>query len=158
MDAQKIKDRITVPQVLRQYGYLTSRNSRIPCPLHRGNNPSSFRFGDKAFYCYSCQEHGDVIALIMKLFNFGFMEAIQKLESDFYLGPAPSSQSNSPIVGKMVKRCDEGRRKAYLSITESFAKLFRMNADPEALCEIEDWLDSNLETFCYRKDVELCKE
>lgn len=157
MNAQQIKDRISVSQILRQYGYSAPQDGRIACPLHKGKNPSSFRFGHNTFYCYSCQESGDIISLVMKLFNICFVEAIRKINADFYLDHN-SIQSPSPIAREMFNHHDERSRRVYLTITKSFAKLYRMNADPKFLCEIEDWLDNNLEAFCNRKEVKKCKE
>lgn len=50
------------------------------CPFHEERTPSFFIFEDNHFHCFSCGEHGDVIAFVMKLKNINFKEAIELLK------------------------------------------------------------------------------
>jgi len=50
------------------------------CPLHEEKNPS-FHVHPQAnkFYCFGCQEKGDVITLICHLYGYSFLEAVKWL-------------------------------------------------------------------------------
>lgn len=40
---------------------------RCPCPIHHGNNPTSFAiFPNNRYYCFSCGSHGDIIKFVME--------------------------------------------------------------------------------------------
>ncbi|MDA1258795.1 MAG: CHC2 zinc finger domain-containing protein [Chloroflexi bacterium] len=46
----------------------TGNRGRGPCPLHKGNNASSFTVyrDTQSFYCWTCAEGGDVITLLRR--------------------------------------------------------------------------------------------
>lgn len=62
------------------------------CPFHDDRHPSMKV--DERFYCFGCQETGDVIDFTAKLFHLRNYEAAQKLIQDFGLSvdknPTPS--------------------------------------------------------------------
>ena len=83
--ADQIRDRLTIPQVLRYYGLPDSRHKRIPCPLHGGKDPN-FCYTDRVFHCWVCGAKGDLIGLVMQLFGISFKAAVMKINTDFSLG------------------------------------------------------------------------
>lgn len=48
------------------------------CIFHADKN-ASMKVYAKNYHCFSCQAHGDVIALVQKLHNLSFKEAVKKL-------------------------------------------------------------------------------
>jgi superfamily II DNA/RNA helicase len=75
----EIKERITIEDILAEQGiYL--RKGRCCCPLHGGDNPSSFSVRNGVFHCFACGDSGDVISLVQKLNGMDFREAVRYLE------------------------------------------------------------------------------
>lgn len=60
---------------------LISHESRQRCPIHGGDNPTSFYIDHSKnyWYCHSCSSGGDSIAYMMKLNNLNFKEAVLSL-------------------------------------------------------------------------------
>ncbi len=79
----QIKDQIGARDVAEHYGYKVNKNGMMVCPFHPDKNPSLKV--DQNFYCFGCQEKGDVIAFAAKLFDLTPFEAAQKLISDMNL-------------------------------------------------------------------------
>jgi len=50
------------------------------CPFHEDKSPSFYLYPTNTFYCFGCQENGDVIKLAMHLHGVSFREAIKLLE------------------------------------------------------------------------------
>lgn len=83
--AERIKDAVTMDDVLQMYGFETSSNRRIPCPLHNGHD-KNFSYKGKFFKCFVCGESGSVIDFVMKLFSIPFRQAVLRINADFSLG------------------------------------------------------------------------
>lgn len=82
--AQTIKDRLTMQEVLEYYGYEPNKKGFVCCPFHSEKTPSMKIF-EKDYHCFGCQEHGDVITFIQKLFGLSFQETLKKVDIDFGL-------------------------------------------------------------------------
>jgi DNA primase len=102
----EIKNRVTVEDILSEQG-IELRRGRCRCPLHGGDNPTSFSVRDGLFHCFACGESGDVISLVQKLYGFDFKEALRHLahkagisEVNDY-GPVPEKRE--------VPKRDDGR-------------------------------------------------
>lgn len=78
-----IKDRLTMDEVLRQYGYTPKK--RMPCPLHSGQD-KNFEVKHKTWRCYSHCGNGDVISFVQQLFGLSFPDTLKKIDTDFNLG------------------------------------------------------------------------
>ena len=92
--AERIKDQLTMGDVLERYGIPTSRNGRIPCPIHHGKD-KNFSYSDKYYKCFVCGKSGSVIDFAMDLFDLDFRQAIIRLNDDF--GMNLLSASASPV-------------------------------------------------------------
>lgn len=79
-----IKDNMTMNRILEQYGYTADRKGFICCPFHTEKTPS-MRIYEKDYHCFGCQEHGDVITFVQKLFGLSFQDALRKIDADFGL-------------------------------------------------------------------------
>lgn len=77
-----IKDRLTMDEVLRQYGYTPKK--RMPCPLHSGQD-KNFEVKHKTWRCYSHCGSGDVISFVQQLFGLSFPDTLKKIDIDFGL-------------------------------------------------------------------------
>lgn len=81
---QTIKDRLTMREVFERYGYTADRKGFIRCPFHSEKTPS-MKIYEKDYHCFGCQEHGDVITFVQKLFGLSFQETLRKIDADFGL-------------------------------------------------------------------------
>lgn len=82
---QTIKDRLTMRDVLGYYGYQPNRAGFLCCPFHNEKTPSMKVF-DKDYHCFGCNQHGDVITFVQKLFGLSFPDTLKKIDTDFNLG------------------------------------------------------------------------
>lgn len=83
--ASEIKNRVTMPQILRLYGFDVDRHNRIPCPLHGGTDRNC-GVKDDYIHCFVCGESADQIKFVQKYFGLSFADAISKINADFALG------------------------------------------------------------------------
>ena len=81
---QVIKSHLTMREVLERYGYSVNRKGFICCPFHNEKTPS-MRIYEKDFHCFGCQEHGDIITFVQKLFGLTFQETLKRIDADFSL-------------------------------------------------------------------------
>lgn len=77
-----VKSRATPRMAAERYGLQVSRNGMVRCPFHDDTNPS-MKLYDDHYHCFGCQETGDVIRLVAKLFGVPAQEAAKKLAEDF---------------------------------------------------------------------------
>ncbi|HYC29522.1 MAG TPA: CHC2 zinc finger domain-containing protein, partial [Chitinophagaceae bacterium] len=84
MEIQEIKSRLSLSQVLQNYGLRPDKNGRLHCPFHEDKTPSlQVYYKTQTAYCFSsnCKTHGrsmDVIDFILHKENCGKHEAISK--------------------------------------------------------------------------------
>ncbi len=157
--AEKIQENLTIPQVLSFYGYPTSRNKRIPCPLHHGKD-SNFCYTDKVYHCWVCNEKGDLVGLVMNLFGISFKAALLKINTDFNLGLTarrPTYRERQLMaedrkVKAAAKSLEMKKRQIYNGLAVFHREVFRrLCQDPENrfLTELEEelerWLEDNTE-------------
>lgn len=80
---EQIRDRVDIVELIRQYVPSLKRAGKTYkacCPFHKEKTPSFTCSSEKGlFYCFGCQEGGDVFAFLMKIENLSFREAVEKL-------------------------------------------------------------------------------
>lgn len=81
---QTIKDRLTMREVLLHYGYESNRANFICCPFHNEKTPS-MKIYKQDYHCFGCNQHGDVISFVQKLFGLSFPDTLKKIDLDFGL-------------------------------------------------------------------------
>lgn len=81
--AELIKERLTMPDVLRHYGFEPKK--RMCCPLHNGKD-KNFSVMEHGYMCFSQCGGGDVITFVQKLFSLSFTDTLRKMDEDFNLG------------------------------------------------------------------------
>ena len=81
---------------------------------------------ERGFYhCFGCGEHGNAISFLMKYENLPFVDAVEKLASEFsmqvrYEGGAPKPKSGKPRLSEIT---------AINSTATSSHKIISMTAD-----------------------------
>ena len=84
MEITQIKERLTLSEVIKHYGYKADKQNRINCPFHEDKTPSmQLYYKTHTAYCFSanCKTHGksmDVIDFILHKENCTKGEAIAK--------------------------------------------------------------------------------
>ena len=80
---EQIKDRLDIVEFIRQYVpdlKRAGKTYKACCPFHKEKTPSFTCSSEKGlFYCFGCQEGGDIFAFLMKMENLSFNEALEKL-------------------------------------------------------------------------------
>lgn len=81
--SEKIKQRLSIVELVRQYvPHLkkAGKTWKACCPFHKEKTPSFTVSDEKGlYYCFGCQEGGDIFDFLMKVENLSFNEAKQKL-------------------------------------------------------------------------------
>ena len=69
---------VEIKQILN-YLDIKHYRGRSTCPLCKGSNNTKFSFQENQFKCFGCEEKGDSIELVLKLYNMQFVEALKFL-------------------------------------------------------------------------------
>ncbi len=64
--------------LLDSYGVQVKRG-RCRCPIHKGENPTSFEIKNNYASCHACGWTGDTIAFVREIEGCSFREAVEKL-------------------------------------------------------------------------------
>ena len=123
--AGRIKDRLTMEEVARRYGYEPGRSGFLRCPFHQGDRTASLKIypGHGGWHCFGCGKGGSVIDFVMELYGITFSQACLRLNEDFCLGLTNDAPDR--------KALQEARRRA----TEAEEKKAREEAEEQALLE-----------------------
>ncbi len=80
---EQIKDKIDIVELVRQYVPNLKRAGKLYkacCPFHHEKTPSFTCSSEKGlYYCFGCQEGGNIFNFLMKIENLSFREALEKL-------------------------------------------------------------------------------
>lgn len=80
-----IRERLEMRDVVEHYGIEIKHNNTCLCPFHDDHHPSAHVY-PKAFHCFTCNLHYDVLGFVMALFGLSALDAAKKLNDDFNLG------------------------------------------------------------------------
>ena len=83
---EEVRERASIVQVINEYVPLTKRghNHVGLCPFHSEKSPSfTVNEEKKIFYCFGCNETGNVITFLMKKDGLAFPEAVRALASRY---------------------------------------------------------------------------
>ncbi len=81
-EVEQIKDRLSVAEIVGEYIKLEKSgvNYKALCPFHNEKTPSFIVNTERNFwYCFGCQEGGDVFSFVQKMEGLDFREALEKL-------------------------------------------------------------------------------
>ena len=105
----RIKQAVSVPEAAKHYGLAVNRNGMARCPFHPDKTPS-LKLNENYFFCFGCQESGDVIDFTANLFQISQPQAVEKLVHDFGISMSPvterketSSLTEYPLVREFRK-------------------------------------------------------
>jgi hypothetical protein len=126
--AELIKERVSMPDAIALYAPSPEpRRNRIPCPVHNGTN-FNLGFSDRLYHCFKCGAGGDVIHFVQHTFGLSFLEALDKLNTDFDCGaildrrPTLREQREAQRRHKAImaaREKEESERKAYEDLYNS---------------------------------------
>ncbi|MFQ5735935.1 MAG: CHC2 zinc finger domain-containing protein, partial [Thermodesulfobacteriota bacterium] len=77
---EEVRDRASIVQVISDYVPLTRRGANYVglCPFHSEKTPSfSVDVEKQFFYCFGCQEKGDVFDFLQKIDHLEFRDALE---------------------------------------------------------------------------------
>lgn len=80
---KQVKGQVTARSAAEFYGIRVGRNGMACCPFHDDHTPSLKL--DQNFICFGCQEKGDVIHFVGRLFGIRPIDAAKKLITDMGL-------------------------------------------------------------------------
>ncbi len=81
-EVEQIKDRLSVAEIVGEYIKLEKSgvNYKALCPFHNEKTPSFTVNTERNFwYCFGCQEGGDIFTFVQKMEGLDFREALEKL-------------------------------------------------------------------------------
>lgn len=110
--AEEIKNKITMKEVCEQYGIDVGKNGKAICPFHTDHKPSMQIYkGSRGYFCFVCNEGGDIIDFVQKFFNIDFSEACAKINEDFCLGLPIGKQLTLREYREAEKAASERRKR-----------------------------------------------
>ena len=124
---ESIKAAISVKQAAEHYGLKVSRSGMACCLFHHDRHPS-LKLNEDYFFCFGCGAKGDVIDLVVRLFDISGYEAAQRLAADFAISTEP---------GQAVAASCKPKRPHIRQYREGELLCFRVLTDYLHL--LEDW-------------------
>ncbi len=92
---EAVKQNTSARQVAEFYGAKVNKNGMCQCPFHKDKTPS-MRI-DNRFYCFGCQETGDAVDYVSKLFGIGLRDAAIKICEDLSIEYDKTTQKTKPV-------------------------------------------------------------
>lgn len=150
--AAVIKSKVSVPSVVSLYlPTVKPIHNRIPCPIHNGTDRNLLLHNDH-FYCFVCNEGGDVIRLVRHIFGCDFKTALERLNTDFCvglpLGTKPSDAERIKLKQQYAERLNKERDEAdkaerqyrhYLDLVELLRTVEQICQDEAPQTPWDDW-------------------
>ena len=105
------KERLDIVAVAQRYGIAVNRHGKALCPFHNEKTPSFTLYpASQSFHCFGCGASGDVIKLTSRLLGLTAMEAIKRLNEDFFLQlPLDKSPDKKQRAKQLRERQDDDR-------------------------------------------------
>ncbi len=130
---EQIKDRLDIVAFIRQYVpglKRAGKTYKACCPFHHEKTPSFTCSSEKGlFYCFGCQEGGDIIAFLMKIENLSFREALERLADQAGLEYRPQEaltgdEQRRQTVRKVLDFAREYYHKNFMSRAGEHARTY----------------------------------
>ena len=147
--ASEIKDKLTLPEIARHYGFTPNRQGRIPCPFHNGKD-SNLGLKDRYYNCFVCGAKGDAIKFVQELFGLNFSDAISKRNSAFSLGLPIGQRIDRRKQLEMERLAFQRRQKAKQEEAE------RQQIEDAYWAAFDEWkrLDDNKRNYAPKSPTE----
>ena len=81
---QDIKDQVSMPELLAEFGYKPNRAGYICCPFHH-EKTASLKVWEDHYKCFGCGASGDVIKFVEDYLHIGFTDAMDEINQRFEL-------------------------------------------------------------------------
>ena len=99
-NAEDIKARYSIYEILGKYGFSPQRNGMIACPFHNERNASMKIYDNNTFHCFGCGADGDIFDFVQKMENCDFIKAMEIITNSTFQPYIPKQQ---PVKNKVVK-------------------------------------------------------
>ncbi len=145
-----VKGGVTPAQAAENYGWKVTRDNRCCCPFHNDHHPS-MKLNDDYFYCFTCQESGDVTKLTAQLLGLSQYDAAKKLATDFQLNTNSNAaeQRTPPPRSKHLKERDALKELSCLLVHLKSIKLESAPLNPD-----DDFDDRYIQTCLMTESVQ----
>lgn len=117
---ETIKAAVTLREAAEHYGLRVLPNGMTCCPFHNDKHPS-LKLNEDYFFCFSCNDTGDVIDFTARLFGISLQEAAEKLAADFGSG----QQTKRNIPKQQAESSPEWERLC-ISVLRDYLRLLRI--------------------------------
>ncbi len=130
-----VKNAVSVREAATYYGICVNKHNMCRCPFHPDRFPSMKVDGKYygRFYCFGCNESGDVIDFIGKLFGLSNIEAAKKLSVDFnvaYDSDYSGKAKRKKTFNEIKREKEAADRKAFALWKRDFSnKILRLLSD-----------------------------
>lgn len=108
--AEELKSRISIEDVVARYWEEPNRAHRVKCFAHNGKDRNML-VKNGFVYCFVCSARFDIIGVVQKLFGLSFIQACEKLNSDFNCG-LPIGKKLTAQEYREIKLREQKRRAA----------------------------------------------
>lgn len=91
--------KLPMRDVAQRYGIEVDARGNCKCPFHNDHDPSMKLYdGARGWYCWVCNEGGDAVDFVQKLFSLSAPDAAKKICADFGLSATTSPQAQSEYL------------------------------------------------------------
>lgn len=120
----EIKKQVSTREAAEHYGFKVGRNGMMKCPFHDDRDPSMKV--DENFICFGCQEKGDVIRFVSKLFDLPPYDTAVKLCKDMGL---TVTAENRPEVQPGIRQKARRERTEKQQFEQSVDRVYGVYCD-----------------------------
>ena len=78
----EIKARVSMPEVVKYYGFTPNSSGKILCPFHSEKTPSC-KINEQSFKCFGCDIGGDIFDFVEKMENCNRSESLKIVKERF---------------------------------------------------------------------------
>lgn len=107
---EELKSRISIEDVVARYWEEPNRAHRVRCFAHNGKDRNML-VKNGFVYCFVCSARFDIIGTVQHLFGLSFIQACEKLNSDFNCG-LPIGKKLTAQEYREIKQREAQRRAA----------------------------------------------
>lgn len=81
LDVQNIRSSVTMRDLAAMYGYEVNRSGMMRCCFHGEDKHPSLKVydGDRGWWCFVCNEGGDIFDFVMKHDGLEFPKAVERI-------------------------------------------------------------------------------
>ena len=155
-DVQNIRSSVTMRQLADMYGYEVNRSGMMRCPFHGEDKHPSLKVydGERGWYCFVCNEGGDIFDFAMKHDGLEFPKAVERIADMAGIpvsdGKNGLSEEDKARIRKRkaereaAERAKEERNQRMIEISERIRILEAIRARCEPLSYVWSGAEENL--------------